>query len=204
MAHREGSPPVSEREPPESGDVAGLLQRWEHGDPTAFNALVPLVYEHLRTVARQQLHHAPGTSLNTTGLVHEAWLKLSAVSQLALRDRAHFFAFASRVMRNILIDQARARQAAKRSGSPDAGDWPVPSVWLPDEALAIVSDLDRALERLEQLAPRQMQLLELRYFGGLTLEETAEALGVSLATVKRELRSARAWLASELDGDRVV
>ncbi len=187
--------------PPPGEDVSALLHRWGDGDPEAFDALVPIVYDRLREVARQLLRRTPGASLNTTGLVHEAWLKLSAADQVVLRDRSHFLAFASRVMRNVLIDQARARQAVRRGGMREQVSLDAATPWLPDDALDAVTDLDEALRRLEQLAPRQMQMLEQRYFGGLTLEETAEALKVSLATVKRELRSARAWLASQLGGD---
>ena len=138
--------------------------------------------------------------MNTTGLVHEAYLKLVEAPQANLKDRSHFLALASRVMRNLLVDQARARRAAKRGG----GVAPVEldeALWISDEKLDTVTELDEALKRLEALDPRQSQILEQRYFGGLSLEETAEAMGLSLATVKRELRSARAWLAMELGGD---
>jgi RNA polymerase sigma-70 factor, ECF subfamily len=127
-------------------------------------------------------------------------LKLVETPQATLRDRGHFLSLASRVMRHLLVDHARARTAAKRGG----GFSPVEledAIWIPEETLDSVTELDEALKRLEALDPRQSQILEQRYFGGLSLEETAEALGVSLATVKRELRSARAWLALELGGE---
>jgi RNA polymerase sigma factor (TIGR02999 family) len=139
--------------------------------------------------------------LNTTGLVHEAYMKLVEIPERSPGDRAQFLALASRVMRNLLVDHARARVAAKRGG----GLAPLEleeAFWIPEETLDSAEELDEALRRLEALDPRQSQILEQRYFGGLSLEETAEALGVSLATVKRELRSARAWLALQLGGDR--
>lgn len=194
--------PTAEATTP-SVDITGLLHRWGNGDRGAFDALVPLVYDRLRDVARRMLHRAPGASLDTTSLVHEAWLKLNEAEQLTLRDRSHFLAFSSRVMRNVLIDQARARQAAKRGGALERVTLGEQAAWLPDAALDAVSELDEALQKLERVAPRQSRILEQRFFGGLSLEETAEALGVSLATVKRELRSARAWLAAELGGDPV-
>ena len=158
------------------------------------------MYDELRRLAHQRLRRGESDrSLNTTALVHDAYLKLVDVRQARFQDRAHFLAMASRVMRRLLVDQARARRAVKRGGG--AGEVEL------DEALQ-VSDgqgealvgLDDALKRLEALDPRQGQIIEQRYFGGLTLEETAEAIGVSLATVKRELRFAHAWLATELGG----
>ena len=165
---------------------------------------MPLMYDELRSLAHQRLRRGESDrSLNTTALVHDAYLKLVDVRQSRFQDRAHFLAMASRVMRRLLVDQARARRAAKRGGAADVVEL--------DEALQ-VSDgqtealvgLDEALKRLEVLDPRQGQIVEQRYFGGLTLEETAEALGVSLATVKRELRFAHAWLAAELGGSGLV
>lgn len=182
-------------------DVTILLHRWSEGDQQARDELVPLVYERLRQLARKRLRGAPGEpSLNTTGLVHEAYIRLVEAPRVDLPNRAHFLALASRVMRNLLVDHARARNAAKRGGGAVA----VPlneELWMSDEDLDRLAELEDALKRLEMLNPRQSQMLEQRYFGGLTLEETAEALGVSLATVKRELRSARVWLALELRGE---
>ena len=183
---------------PSPSQITRLLHRWGEGDPEAFDQLIPLVYDRLRHLAHQRLRNEPGArSLNTTGLVHEAYLKLVDSPQASLRDRGHFLSLASRVMRHLLVDNARARAAAKRGG----GAYPVEldeALLVPEETLDAVEELDEALKRLEALDPRQSQILEQRYFGGLSLEETAEALGVSLATVKRELRSARAWLAVEL------
>jgi len=179
-------------------DVTGLLKRWSAGDERARDQLIPLVYERLRELAHRKLRGAPAeNSLNTTGLVHEAYIRLVDAPSVDLPDRAHFLALASQVMRNLLVDRARARAAEKRGG----GMIPLEldeALWISDESLGSVTELDEALTRLEALSPRQGQLLQHRYFGGLSLEESAAAIGVSLATAKRELRSARAWLALEL------
>ena len=179
-------------------DVTGLLKRWSAGDERARDQLIPLVYERLRELAHRKLRGAPAeNSLNTTGLVHEAYIRLVDAPSVDLPDRAHFLALASQVMRNLLVDRARARAAEKRGG----GMIPLEldeALWISDENLGSVTELDEALTRLEALSPRQGQLLQHRYFGGLSLEESAAAIGVSLATAKRELRSARAWLALEL------
>jgi RNA polymerase sigma factor (TIGR02999 family) len=179
-------------------EVTQLLRRWSDGDREAFDRLLPIVYDRLRQLARQRLRGEAGSqSLNTTGLVHEAYIKLVESPHASVRDRGQFLAFASRVMRNLLVDHARARKAGKRGG----GSTPLPldeAVWVSDERLEALADLHEALERLERLDPRQSQILEQRYFGGLSLEETAEATGLSLATVKRELRFARAWISREL------
>jgi RNA polymerase sigma factor (TIGR02999 family) len=140
----------------------------------------------------------PGATLDTTGLVHEAYLKLAASEGTTLRDRSQFLAAASRVMRNVLADHARARHAAKRGGGATMVEFVDETAWMSDKDLETISMLDEALERLGALDQRQSTILEQRYFGGLSLEEIADALGISLATVKRELRSARAWLATAL------
>jgi RNA polymerase sigma factor (TIGR02999 family) len=182
-------------------EVTRLLQRWTAGDPHARDQLVPLVYERLRQVAHRRLRGAPGDhSLNTGELVHEAYLRLVDAPRVELPDRAHFLALASRIMRNLLVDRARARAAAKRGGGKAALEFDE-MLWVSDEHLDSVTALHDALTRLEAVSPRQSQLLQQRYFGGLTLEESAAALGVSPATAKRELRSARAWLALELKGE---
>ena len=179
-------------------DVTGLLRQWGDGDRQALDRLVPLVYEQLRRLAHQRLRReAPEQPLNTTALVHDAYLKLVDVRHARFRDRAHFLAMASRVMRRLLVDHARARRAVKRgSGAPDMelGE----ALWVAEPSSGALPDLDEALQRLEGIDQRQCRIVEQRYFGGMTLEETAEALEVSLATVKRELRFAHAWLAVEL------
>jgi len=159
------------------------------------------VYDRLRDLAHRRLGGAPlENSLNTTELVHEAYIRLVDAPRVDLPDRARFLALASEIMRNLLVDRARARLAAKRGGGMRALDLDE-FEWISDENLETVAELDDALKRLECLSPRQGKLLQHRYFGGLTLEESATAIGVSLATVKRELRSARAWLALELKGE---
>ena len=187
-----------------SADVTGLLRQWTAGDENARDRLIPLVYDRLRELAHRRLSRVPvERSLNTTGLVHEAFIRLVDAGSVNLPDRAHFLALASAVMRNLLADRARARLAAKRGGGVQHVELDdIASI--PDASLDTFTALDAALKRLEQLSPRQSELLQHRYFGGLTLEESAEAIGVSLATAKRELRSARAWLALELKGEPVL
>lgn len=185
---------------PASSDVTRLLRQWSHGDKEALNQLVPLMYAELRQLAHHRLRKEPADrSLNTTGLVHDAYLKLIDVERAQFHDRTHFLAMASRVMRRLLIDQARARRAAKRGGGADAVELDE-AIFISEPQADALTALDEALQRLEALDPRQGQIVEHRYFGGLSLEETAEAIGVSLATVKRELRFAHAWLATELSG----
>jgi RNA polymerase sigma factor (TIGR02999 family) len=188
---------------PIQSEVTGLLKRWSAGDERARDQLIPLVYERLRELARQRLRGAPAeNSLNTTGLVHEAYIHLVDAPRLNLPDRAHFLALASEVMRNLLVDRGRARMAAKRGG----GQTPLElneTLLVADYDVESVTELDEALSRLESVSPRQALMLQHRYFGGLTLEETATAVGTSLATAKRELRSAKAWLALELRGERL-
>jgi RNA polymerase sigma factor (TIGR02999 family) len=185
-----------------STEVTVLLRRWSAGDESARDRLIPLVYEGLRELAHRRLGGAPfESSLDTTELVHEAYLRLVDARSVDLPHRANFLALASEVMRNLLVDRARARLAAKRGGGvkpAELDDYEL----VAEENLEIITDLDDALKRLAALKPRHGQLLQHRYFGGLTLEESASATGVSLATAKRELRLARAWLARELKGER--
>lgn len=157
---------------------------------------MPIMYERLRQLARRRLRQEADESLNTTGLVHEAYLKLVDAPSVRVQDRGHFLGLASRVMRHLLVDRARNRKAAKRGSVSEVTlD---ESIVVPDDALQPILELDQALERLAELDERRCRILEQRYFGALSLEETAEALNVSLSTVKRELRAARAWLAVEL------
>ena len=184
----------------EPGEITLLLRRWEEGDARALDQLMPLMYERLRQLARQRLRSEPDASLNTTGLVHEAYLRLVDSPGVRVQDRGHFLGLASRVMRHLLVDHARNRNAAKRGlgwASLELDE----VTWVPDDAVEPLIELDEALQRLAALDERRSRILEQRYFGGLSLEETAEALDVSLATVKRELRAARAWLAVELGRD---
>jgi RNA polymerase sigma factor (TIGR02999 family) len=186
---------------PASFDVTGLLHEWSAGDESARDRLIPLLYDRLRDLAHRRLGGSPiESSLNTTELVHEAYIRLVDAPRVDLPNRAHFLALAAEIMRNLLVDRARARLAAKRGGGVRPLDLDQ-FEWVSDENLDTVADLDEALKRLDQFSPRQSQLLQHRYFGGLTLEESAMAIGVSLATAKRELRAARAWLALELKGE---
>ena len=152
---------------PVPSEVTGLLKRWSAGDERARDQLIPLVYERLRELARQRLRGASGeNSLNTTGLVHETYIRLVDAPRVDLPDRAHFLALASEVMRNLLIDRVRARMAAKRG----SGQTPVElteTLFVADENLESVTELDEALSRLETVSPRQALLLQHRYFGGL-------------------------------------
>lgn len=179
-------------------ESSGEVRQGPAGGKEGVDALVPQLYRQLHTLAHQRLRGAPHErSLNTTGLVHAAYLRLVQSEGAAFTDREHFLAIASRVMRNVLVDSARARVAAKRGGGAVLDELQE-ETWVADVDLDRVADLDEALTRLEQLDERQASMVEQRYFGGLTLEEIAAASGLSLATVKRELRSARAWLAAEL------
>lgn len=184
-----------------SHDVTQLLRLWSDGDAGALDRLVPLVYDHLHRIAHQHLRNeAESPSLDTTGIVHEAYIKLVDLRRARFRDRAHFLAMASRLMRRLLVDHARARRAAKRGGGAEAVELADES-WMSEAQAGVITELHEALERLESIDPRQSQILEQRYFGGLSLDETAEASGLSTATIKRELRFARAWLAAELGAE---
>jgi RNA polymerase sigma factor (TIGR02999 family) len=182
----------------DDSQITRLLHRWTAGDPEALGDLLAVLYEPLRDLAHQRMRgEADALSLDTTGLVHEAYLKLADSPAGSLRDRHHFLAVASRVMRNVLVDHARARHAVKRGGS--AGTVQLrEAIWVSEIDLDAVRELDQALTRLEALDPRQSAILEQHYFGGLSLEDIAGALRISVRTVKRDLRAARAWLASEL------
>ena len=181
---------------PASLEFADLLQRWNDGDAAAFEKLVPIVYQALREVAhRRRRRERHGLSLDTTDLVHEAYLKLAGLRQTGFRDRAHFLAMASRVMRRLLVDHARARNAGKRGRDLPHAEL-AEDIGMTDANASVVADLNEALEELESVDRRVSRVLEQHYFGGLTLKETAEVLGVSLATVKRDLQYARAWLAA--------
>ncbi len=159
-----------------------------------------MLYEHLRRLAHSQLlKERSDHTLNTTALIHEAYLRLVDIDRARWKDRAHFLAASSQVMRHILVDYARRRNAYKRGGGVVRVELYDDALQLAEEYAEAVIDLHDALERLEAIRPRQSQLLEQRYFGGLELKECAEVLGVSLATVTNELKVARAWLACELN-----
>jgi RNA polymerase sigma factor (TIGR02999 family) len=179
-------------------EITRMLQAWSQGDDSALKTLTPLVYKELRRLAHRYMGRQPhGHTLQTTALVNEAYLRLVDVSQVSWQNRAHFFAVSAQLMRHILVDFARGRQSQKRGGAAQ-------QVSL-DQALE-VSDgrgadlvrLDDALSLLSTLDARQARVVELRFFGGLSLEETAEVLKVSLGTVRRDWRMAKAWLHREL------
>jgi len=182
--------------PPVIGD---LLARWSEGDQEAFCALVPLLYDDLRRLAHRHLRKArTERTLQTTALVHELYLHLEKYPQSPFQNRAHFVAVCAMVMRQILSRYERDRRAAKRGGGVvnltlDAG------VLMRGRSIDFIA-LDDALNGLAQLDPQQCRIVELRFFGGLSIEETAEALGVSPATVKRHWSTARLWLYQEMSG----
>lgn len=179
-------------------EVTILLERAQRGDREAADRLLPLVYQELRGVAgRAMRRERPGHLLQATALVHEAYLRLFRDAGLTFENRAHFFGIAARSMRQILVEHARARQAAKRAGGLEAV--PLEDGMARTEAPPVdLLALDEALDRLAASDARQARIVELRYFGGLSVEETAEALGLSPATVKREWTVARAFLFREL------
>lgn len=184
---------------PAVGDITGGLVALRRGEPGALDRLVPLLYDDLRRLARQRLRHErDGHTLDTTGLVHEAYMRLSTQRQLAPTDRAEFFAAASNTMRRILVDYARARRRQKRGGGQTAV--PVEDVerFLTEPAVSEALALDQALDRLEAVQPRAARVFEQRFFGGLAVEEIALAQGVSTKTVQRDWEAARAWLRKEV------
>ena len=184
--------------PGSTQSVTDLLQAWASGDQTALDDLLPLVYDDLRRQARRFMRAQPaGHTLQTTALVHEAYLRLVGQSPVEWNGRAHFFGVAAKAMRSILVDHARARVAAKRGGSPRVVTLDDAAGVAPQRGVDVLA-LDDALGRLAELDARKSKLVELRYFGGLGIEEAAAVLGVSPATVKREWTTARAWLRREL------
>ncbi len=187
---------------PYEADITQLLLNWSGGDREALDRLMPLVYTQLRQMAHARLREqSPDHTLNTTALVHEAYIKLIDTNQVQWQDRAHFLAAASRLMRHILVDYWRRQKAYKRGGKQQRVDLDE-ALMLPEAQAEAVLEIDEALKGLEQLNPRQSQVVEHRYFGGLTAEESARVLDVSRATVERDLKAARAWLARELDRQR--
>jgi RNA polymerase sigma factor (TIGR02999 family) len=181
-------------------DVTALLHRWGGGDKTALDQLAPILYEELQRIARSyMLNERPDHTLQPTALVHEAYLRLVGQDHPRWRDRAHFLGLAARLMRQILVDHARKHRAQKRGGG---------MVMLPLEAADCaevepeldVLAVDDALSRLEAIDKRKSRVIELRFFGGMTNRETAAILGISVATIGRDLRMAEAWLCRELRG----
>ena len=184
--------------------IASLVENARKGDEEALAALIPLVYDELRRLAAHHLRRErPGQTLQATALVHDVYLRLLQDSHLSWQNRAHFFGIAARSMRQILIERARARRAAKRGGDRVRVTFdPELTVRLPESAIDLEA-LDDALTRLAALDPELARVVEVRFFGGLSIEETAEALSVSPATIKRRWTLAKAWLARDLGGETV-
>jgi len=178
--------------------VTQLLVAWGDGDKSALDKLMPLVYEELRRLAHHYIkRERPDHTLQTSGLVNEAYLKLIDQQEIQLQNRAHFFGIAARLMRQILVDYARRRRYAKRGG--DAHRVPLDDALIVSkERAADIVALDDALKTLAEVDPRQSQIVELRFFGGLSIDEAAEVLGVSPGTVMRDWTLAKAWLRLEL------
>ncbi len=179
-------------------DVTALLRELTKGNPEAGPKLIPLVYDELRRLANGYMRRErTGHTLQATALVHEAYLKLLDQHSVEWQNRAHFFAIAAQVMRRVLIDHARGRVREKRGGGAEAVPLDKALVFSPGRSEEFL-ELDSALERLTALDPRQAKIVEMRFFGGLTVEETAEVLGISPKTVKRDWTVAKAWLHGEL------
>ncbi len=181
-----------------ASEVTTLLRNWRSGDARALDELTPLIYDDLRRIAARYLRsERSGHTLQATALVNESFARLSE-SEPSFNDRAHFFAIAARTMRHILTDYGRARRSQKRGGG-------IAPITLQEERVALpatdIVDVDDALNKLAEIDERKADVLVLHFFGGMTYEETAEALGVSPATVDRDLRLAKAWLANELKND---
>ncbi len=187
-----------------SSEVTSLLEAWSGGDSSALERLMPIVIDDLRGMARARIaRENPGHTLQATALVNEVYLKLIGQHSMRWEDRAHFFAVMAQFMRRLLVDHSRKRRALKKGGdAPHKNLDDTPTIAGPGGDLDPIDilALDNALKRLAQLDPRQARIVELRYFGGLTLQETAESLKVSTMTIKREWRSARLWLLRELKG----
>lgn len=184
----------------QTSETTQLLRAWAEGDHGALERLTPRVYRTLRRIAGHQLQNErPGQTLQPTALVHEAYLKLIDISNVDWQHRAHFFAVSAQIMRHILVDRARARVAAKRGGNAER----VNLDELPDLGEARASELialDDALQALVEIDSRKARVVELRFFGGLSIEETAAVLAISPETVMRDWKFARSWLQSELSG----
>jgi RNA polymerase sigma factor (TIGR02999 family) len=181
-------------------DVTRILDRVQHGDPKAAEELLPLIYQELRLLAAHKLaREAPGQTLQPTALVHEVWLKLVGPGPQEWNGRGHFFATAAEAMRRILIDRARRRLSAKRGAGAervDTHELDIPAPAPDDELLAV----NEALEKFAMMDPRKAELVKLRYFVGLSFEETASALGIAVPTAKQWWTYARAWLRVEISG----
>jgi RNA polymerase sigma-70 factor (ECF subfamily) len=190
---------VAEWGEPDASDISGLLRAWSDGDQSALERLTPIVYDELHRLARRYMRRErPAHSLQASALVNEAYMRLVDYKRMQWQDRAHFFAVSSLVMRRILVDHAR-RHNLRRGGAVQHVSLDEAAVMSGDEDMDLLA-LDDALNTLARIDPRKVQVVEMRFFGGLSVEETAEVLKVSAITVKRDWRSARAWLFRELTG----
>ena len=185
--------------PGSGGDVTLLLAQLREGNQEAANQLVPLVYDELRRIAGSYMQRERvGHTLQATALVHEAYVRLAGGQPVEWQNRAHFYAIAAHTMRQVLLDYARRRHADKRGGSEARKVDVDAELLIAEDSLDEVMAIDELLQRLAKIDPRQSRLIELRFFAGLNVEETAEVMGVSPITVKREWRSAKAWLHREM------
>lgn len=197
-------PSPAEVPDPDDADITGLLRRWSSGDEEAFERLLPLVYDDLRAIAHRRLEGERAEhTLETTALVHEAYLRLVGAHDIDWSDRVHFFAIASKLVRRVLVEHARKRDAAKRGGgAPHVQLSPAAAGEDPREQSLEVLALDRALTKLARRAPRLEQVIEHRFFAGLSVAETAEVLDVSTRTVERDWQRARTYLYRALADSR--
>ena len=187
----------------EPGDITRLLARWSDGDEEAFRALVPLVYDELKRLAEHYLRdERRDHTLQPTALVHEAYMRLAGAREPALKNRTHFYGAAAQVMRRVLVDHARHRRALKRQVPGADPLWVGTALGQGEDTRVDLVALDEALSKLAAFAPDRATIVELRYFGGLSIDETAEYLGIGSATVKRRWDYARAWLYRALGGDK--
>jgi RNA polymerase sigma-70 factor (ECF subfamily) len=185
----------------EQPEIDELLAKWGAGDREALRALIPLIYEELRRVARQQLRRAPSPrTLQTTALVHEAYMRLHQQFRGQFQNKSHFIAVCALLMRQILVGYEREKRAAKRGGGVKYYTLEDVHAVMKGQPVDLL-DLDRALTELSQLDSEQGRIVELRFFGGFSIEETAEVLGISPATVKRHWSTARIWLYQQLNGE---
>ena len=184
-------------------NLTELLIEWREGDKTALDKLTPLVYDELRRIAHRYVRRErDGHTLQTTALVNEAYLRLAGTKSIEWQNRSHFFAVTAQVMRNVLIDHARRRLYAKRGGHAQQVPIDDVSLEMSEKRADELAGLDEALSDLAKLDLRKARVVELRYFGGLSLEETAEVLEISLMTVRRDWRAAKAWLYKAVTSDK--
>lgn len=185
--------------PSADGDVSALLRAWSDGDQEALQALTPIVYEELRRLARHYMRRErSGHSLQATALVNEAYMRLADYTRMQWRDRTHFFAVSAQAMRRILVDHARRHNVKRGRGAQHVSLEDVAVVAPGENAETDLVALDEALIGLTRIDPRKAQIVEMRFFGGLTVEEVGEVLKVSPGTIKRDWRAAKAWLYQEL------